>query len=808
MLDQQFCDLVTRAVGRAQVPVRVQLLEPGRAKGELGDRSLPFAIGVGLDRRERLSVYVALIQTGISPGAVMKLVSAHGRLDSIEGPDGLEFRVWSRYRVEDLRESRAEAAIWAASTLLATAKALGMPIAAIIPTARPTKPVATPLPEQPVDRAGDGASAIETPAATPVAVTGDESEPDLEPDAPTGAGQEAPVDLVTVAQVEPPRPVSTEPAQGSPAPDVRLVAEEVAAAATAAAEAAAATTRADIAALSAKNDQLAELVRDLLAVRAATEEAPALVVDPLELTRLQDRIRELELGATTANSRAAQLEAEGGALRRAVAAAEDDLRKAQDETTRLAQELRQREPAAASGPSIADLRDQVIRDQVSADQVRAAILRAAIAQQPDDTTAREALAGSLLQLGEVGEAAAVLEAVVDRLTPTGASRLVEAALRGKVVPPLTVFARADWSVGQAAAEFRRTPGWVKPADLASITAALEDNWPPQAGTWLESVAQQLRGPALRAVFDAWTEFDESSAASVLVGWINEGRLTIASEPWAREGLELFGVDSQDRKIQLTAFRQLIDAARRAQDWDTEARIVGLAKRTLNTRDWIQVGTEVVLGDLQGAPARHPALPDLVAELLGLGEAVLDKSDLKELTAAAREIIRLLPSADTASVRELLEAEPDRDPAANDPGASAVTTVYEAVAHARDRFPALDVLKEAEDSARQRGSAGTRQALASMVALGEWAQEFAKGDGPELRDALRLLPGFREDISATSKQQHTRHYDRRLEDGSVIQLGPHLDAGGNGGRIYFYLDESRRKVVVGHVGKHLPGKRDT
>ena len=95
-----------------------------------------------------------------------------------------------------------------------------------------------------------------------------------------------------------------------------------------------------------------------------------------------------------------------------------------------------------------------------------------------------------------------------------------------------------------------------------------------------------------------------------------------------------------------------------------------------------------------------------------------------------------------------------------------------------------------------------------MALGEWARRFAKEDGPDIREALRGLPGYREDISETAKQQYAKYYDRRLDDGSVIQLGPHIEAGGNAGRIYFYIDDTRRRIIVGHVGKHLPGKKDS
>jgi len=41
------------------------------------------------------------------------------------------------------------------------------------------------------------------------------------------------------------------------------------------------------------------------------------------------------------------------------------------------------------------------------------------------------------------------------------------------------------------------------------------------------------------------------------------------------------------------------------------------------------------------------------------------------------------------------------------------------------------------------------------------------------------------------------------NGKPVQLGPHIRC--NEARIYFYLDQQQRRVVVGHVGEHLRDK---
>ena len=333
------------------------------------------------------------------------------------------------------------------------------------------------------------------------------------------------------------------------------------------------------------------------------------------------------------------------------------------------------------------------------------------------------------------------------------------------------------------------------------------NWPPGAAAWLEEVTEALHGVALKSMFDVWCQFDEALAGGQLVSWVADGKASPHAEDWCREGLELVAIESVDRKVAVTGFHQALEAFRRLKDWPSVSRLLDRARNQLSARDWIALGTEAALADLQGSPARQSRLPALLEELLGLSEVVKVRGEQMELMAAAREALRILPPELTAGLRARIDGGNGETAVGPDSGAAAVTTVYEALAYARDRYPALVILKEAEDSARQRGSAGTRQALESMTALGDWAQRYAEDGSQETWERLRLLPGFREDVSATARQQHRRHYDRRLDDGSVIQLGPHLDAGGGGGRLYFCVDQARRKVIVGHVGRHLPGKRD-
>jgi hypothetical protein len=67
-----------------------------------------------------------------------------------------------------------------------------------------------------------------------------------------------------------------------------------------------------------------------------------------------------------------------------------------------------------------------------------------------------------------------------------------------------------------------------------------------------------------------------------------------------------------------------------------------------------------------------------------------------------------------------------------------------------------------------------------------------------------------DISTTSKIKFGGHYERTYE-GSTIRLGPHVKRGRGSPRqclrIYYWRDETQRRIVVGHIGRHLPTQAD-
>jgi len=88
-----------------------------------------------------------------------------------------------------------------------------------------------------------------------------------------------------------------------------------------------------------------------------------------------------------------------------------------------------------------------------------------------------------------------------------------------------------------------------------------------------------------------------------------------------------------------------------------------------------------------------------------------------------------------------------------------------------------------------------------------ANEIAPPLDPHFREAGLVHSS---DISTMSKIKFGAHYERTY-DGRSIMLGPHVKRGKSSPRqclrIYYWRDEARRRIVVGHIGRHLPTQAD-
>ncbi|MGZ6973693.1 MAG: hypothetical protein ACXVKQ_07145 [Acidimicrobiia bacterium] len=211
-----------------------------------------------------------------------------------------------------------------------------------------------------------------------------------------------------------------------------------------------------------------------------------------------------------------------------------------------------------------------------------------------------------------------------------------------------------------------------------------------------------------------------------------------------------------------------------------------------------------------------------AELESLRTAVLDdRAAAEELIAEyqselsrADEQVYLL-EADLERERELrlrfeqgylTLATGGADPSLGATGLVAPTngTLGDVVRRAKATRPHLVILPEAERSASEwrydRGDLVELDLARLDSVAAQWASGALRGDfGTACRN--QGLDWVR-DVSASAKQKYAEDYLRSYQ-GRPIMLGPHFRRDGRQlVRVYCFLDEEQRRVVVGHVGRHL------
>jgi hypothetical protein len=139
-----------------------------------------------------------------------------------------------------------------------------------------------------------------------------------------------------------------------------------------------------------------------------------------------------------------------------------------------------------------------------------------------------------------------------------------------------------------------------------------------------------------------------------------------------------------------------------------------------------------------------------------------------------------------------------------PSAGGNGNLGDVVRRAKETRSHLVILPEAE-----RSAAEWRFDRADLVELdlarldtvaASWAAGALRGDFSAACRDLGL--DWVRDVSLSAKQKYADDY-RRSYKGRPIMLGPHFRRDGRQlVRVYCYLDEESRRVVVGHVGRHL------
>ncbi len=457
--------------------------------------------------------------------------------------------------------------------------------------------------------------------------------------------------------------------------------------------------------------------------------------------------------------------------------------------------------------------DYVLRDGGLSPGIAAGFLErvASLAETPD-IVAR--LGDQYLRGGRRADAIRILSALsIDELSPLGATALLEASLVDQRIPDPRLVAHVDWSLGDVQSALLSAPTWLPVVEALRLTAELVYNPPAVFPDWFTRLSAVVQASELADVFEMWKFVDEEKAAHALVEWIDGGRVS-RRERWVVDGLLLVGIESTDRGTARSAFGYLVDHVRDTGEVPLADEVKRRARTRLPAVEWLATGEAVLRALLQAREGTVPTADDVafLAELLATAQGVGVRSTeaLDSLRALSRQMLERADELTRPPLAALL------DGVSKSPGTvvhqiapEAILTVHDAVVHVAKNHAGLIVLPEAERSARRRGSSGTRAVLQALERLGDMADKFSAEalDSP-IEEALRRIPGYKENISGAAGQAQRRYYERTLPDKRVVMLGPHITAGSNGGRIYLFVDKQTRKLVVGHVGRHLPGRRDT
>jgi hypothetical protein len=159
------------------------------------------------------------------------------------------------------------------------------------------------------------------------------------------------------------------------------------------------------------------------------------------------------------------------------------------------------------------------------------------------------------------------------------------------------------------------------------------------------------------------------------------------------------------------------------------------------------------------------------------------------------------------LREALTAAETAVDETTDDDALEVETVEDAVRLAATETENVVYLQSAFESARESQYASPSQALRDLRAINRVAARWRAGDLPGgfeaafAEEPVRYQPG----VSQTARTTYRSDYEIGY-GGNRVLMGPHLRRGVGAPsailRIYWYVDEASRQLVVGHVGRKL------
>jgi hypothetical protein len=296
----------------------------------------------------------------------------------------------------------------------------------------------------------------------------------------------------------------------------------------------------------------------------------------------------------------------------------------------------------------------------------------------------------------------------------------------------------------------------------------------------------------------WPGFSEESNPLAHPLWTPRSGLVrpadIVDELTARVGRAAaltFGVPSLELELRRESTQRALEDARRRRQAQAKEREAASTRGGLTAEEFREFSRELHESEKRCAESEERVL-ELETELEDERKRA---GDLEELNRQAWALVgQQQNSSQNGSEVPTSYTEP--------------TSVREAVDSAAETAKHVIFTQSALESADESQFSKPLQVLEDLLLLdkvaGEWASGVMRGD---FRQAFEGRHGqFRGGISQTAATEYRKDYEVTY-NGETVMLGPHLCRGGVGApstilRIYWYKDDSTKKLVVGHVGRKL------
>lgn len=208
------------------------------------------------------------------------------------------------------------------------------------------------------------------------------------------------------------------------------------------------------------------------------------------------------------------------------------------------------------------------------------------------------------------------------------------------------------------------------------------------------------------------------------------------------------------------------------------------------------------------------ITDVSPEVVAVWHAHAPAMGIWELSTTPRVPILDIVADDADAAMESLRDQLAAYPVVVRPDESGPEDVAAALKQARNGCQNVVILDQASRSAAASPFERPQQVLDGLLAIDAVAGRYgAEGLGAGGFEAAFAAEGqnYAGGISQTARTQYRSYYEITYE-GATVMMGPHLRFGSSWSpaycaRVYWHLDTQRRKLIIGHIGKHLPGATD-